>query len=244
MSGEEEPVVYLEASMSGGDSEVDGVKAGEETSRVRGLWERQAGRYDSRIVVAERLFFPGLRQWVCSRAYGEVLEPAVGTGRNFGYYPDGVYLHGVDLSPSMLEIARNRAVEEGLDGDLREGDAQGLPFAGESFDCVVCTLSLCSIPDHRKALAEMARVLRPGGRLLLGDHVRATATWLLTLQRALEPLAVRFEGEHLLRRPLDQVRELGLGIEESVRDRGGAVELLCARKPGKEPSDPAPDTEP
>lgn len=70
VSGDEEPVVYCAASMSGGDSEVGGGKGGGETSRVRRLWEMQAGRYDSRIVVGERLFFPGLRQWVCSKAYG------------------------------------------------------------------------------------------------------------------------------------------------------------------------------
>jgi len=75
----------------------------------------------------------------------------------------------------MLEIARKRADELGVDADLREGDAQQLPFPDTSFDTVVCTLSLCNIPDNRRAIAEMKRVLRPGGRLLLLDHVRASS---------------------------------------------------------------------
>lgn len=79
-----------------------------------------------------------------------------GGGRNGAQLralPEEFRLHGVDLTPSMLEIACNRAVEEGLEADLRERDAQESPFSGESFDCMVSTLSLCSLPDHRLALA-------------------------------------------------------------------------------------------
>jgi ubiquinone/menaquinone biosynthesis C-methylase UbiE len=89
---------------------------------------------------------------------------AVGTGRNFGRYPEELRLHGVDLTPSMLEIACNRAVKEGLEADLREGDAQEPPFSGESFDCMVSTLSLYSLPDQRLALA-----VRCPGSCALGD---------------------------------------------------------------------------
>ena len=147
----------------------------EETERLKRHWEREAPTYDRRVGFFERVLFGDGRQWVCSRASGKVLEVAVGTGRNFTFYPQGVRLSGIDLSPAMLEIARKRAEELGVDADLREGDAQQLPFAGASFDTVVCTLSLCNIPDHGRAIAEMKRVLRLGGRLLLLDHVRASA---------------------------------------------------------------------
>jgi ubiquinone/menaquinone biosynthesis C-methylase UbiE len=143
----------------------------EETERLKRHWEREAPTYDRRMGFFERVLFGDGREWVCSRASGEVLEVAVGTGRNFTFYPQGVRLSGIDLSPAMLEIARKRAEELGVDADLRKGDAQKLPFADASFDTVVCTLSLCSIPDDRRAIAEMKRVLRPGGRLLLLDHV-------------------------------------------------------------------------
>jgi ubiquinone/menaquinone biosynthesis C-methylase UbiE len=172
----------------------------EELERLKRVWEREAPTYDRRMGFFERVLFGDGREWVCSRAHGEVLEVAVGTGRNFPFYPEGVRLTGLDLSPAMLEIARKKADELGLDADLREGDAQELPFPDASFDAVVCTLSLCNIPDDRRAVAEMKRVLRPRGRLLLLDHVRASSKAWLAVQRLLEPLSWRFSCDHLLRR--------------------------------------------
>src|SRR5215204_2106512 len=131
--------------------------ASEEAERLKRVWEREAPTYDRRMGFFERVLFGDGREWVCSRASGEVLEVAVGTGRNFTFYAQGVRLSGIDLSPAMLEIARKRAEELGVDADLREADAQQLPYPDASFDTVVCTLSLCSIPDDRRAIAEMKR---------------------------------------------------------------------------------------
>jgi ubiquinone/menaquinone biosynthesis C-methylase UbiE len=151
----------------------------EETERLKRVYEKEAPIYDRRMGFFERVLFGDGREWVCSRASGEVLEVALGTGRNLPFYPQGVWITGIELSPAMLEIARKRAEELDLDADLREGDAQELPFPDASFDTVVCTLSLCNIPDDRRAIAEMRRVLRPGGRLLLLDHVRSSSkAWL------------------------------------------------------------------
>jgi len=149
----------------------------------------------------ERIQFRGGREWVCSRATGRVLEVAVGTGRNLGLYPPGVHLTGVDLSPAMLALARRRAADLGLDADLREGDAQALPFPDGSFDSVVCTLSLCAIPDDARAMAEMARVLRPGGRLLLLDHIGSSWWPIWAVQRLIELRTIRSAGEYETRRP-------------------------------------------
>ena len=149
--------------------------ASEETERLKRHWEREVPTYDWRMDFFEKVLFGDGREWVCSQAHGDVLEVAVGTGRNFPFYREGVRLTGIDLSSAMLEIARKKADELGLDADLREGDAQELPFPDASFDAVVCTLSLCTIPDDRRAVAEMKRVLRPRGRLLLLDHVRASS---------------------------------------------------------------------
>src|SRR5919198_1284887 len=83
---------------------------------------------DREMRVFERLLFGGGREWVCAQAAGEVLEIAVGTGRNLPYYRGSVRLTGIELSPAMLEIARERARELGRDADLRVGDAQALDF--------------------------------------------------------------------------------------------------------------------
>src|SRR5215217_8246038 len=109
----------------------------EETERLKRIYEKQAPRYDRSIAFWEKILFGDGRRWVCSRARGEVLEVAIGTGRNLAFYPEGVRLTGIDLSPAMLELARERARELGMDTDLREGDAQELPLPDESFDTVV-----------------------------------------------------------------------------------------------------------
>jgi ubiquinone/menaquinone biosynthesis C-methylase UbiE len=201
------------------------------TAKARRVWDAYAPRYDREIRFFERVQFGGGRQWACSRAAGAVLEVAVGTGRNFPFYPNGVTLTGVDLSPQMLAVARERAAELGLDVDLREGDAQRLSFADSLFDTVVCTLSLCAIPDHHAAIAEMWRVLRPSGRLLLLDHVGSHWWPVRAAQRLLEVITVRTAGEYQTRRPLPLVQAAGFVVAESQRLKAGTVERLAAVKP-------------
>jgi ubiquinone/menaquinone biosynthesis C-methylase UbiE len=201
-----------------------------ETERVRGIYDKMADRYDGMIRLSERLFMGDGRGWVCSQARGDVLEIAIGTGRNLPFYPQEVRLTGVDLSPAMLAVARQRAQKLGRAVDLRVGNAQALDFPDASFDTVVCTLSLCTIPDDRRAVAEAVRVLRSGGRLLLLEHVRSPIAAVRTLQRLLEPLFVRFWADHLLRDPLDYLASEGLELERVERSTWGIVERLSARK--------------
>lgn len=200
--------------------------------RRSAYWDKQAGRYDRAMNFWDRHLFGDSRPWACGRAAGDVLEVAVGTGRNLPFYPDGTRLTGVDWSPGMLVIARQRAADLGREADLRPGDAQALDFPDSSFDTVLCALGLCAIPDDRRAVAEMARVLRPGGRLLLVDHVAASASVLRAVQWLYERITIPLAGEHFRRRPLTYVRELGFEVEETERFSLGIVERVCARKPG------------
>lgn len=203
---------------------------GGDTERIRRHYDRSAGSYDRLIAPFERALFGGGREWVCSRAQGEVLELAAGTGRNLPFYPEGMRLTAVELSPEMLEIARHRAGDLGIEADLRVGDVQNLPFPDASFDTVVATLALCTIPDDRSTVAEAARVLRPGGLLLLLEHVRSPLLPVRILQRALNPLTVLLEHDHLLREPLRHVQDAGLVVEHLERSKLGLVERLAARK--------------
>jgi ubiquinone/menaquinone biosynthesis C-methylase UbiE len=203
----------------------------EETDRVRDIWQRFAPRYDRQIRFFERFLFEGGRDWVCSRARGAVLEIGVGTGRNLPFYPAEVRVTGVDLSPETLLFARRRADRLGRSVDLRVGDAQALDFQTGSVDTVVSTLTMCSIPDHHRALSEAARVLRPGGQLIMLEHVRSPAPAVRLGQRLLNPLSVRFVADHLLREPLHPVRALGFEVVELERLKWGIVERLLAVKP-------------
>jgi ubiquinone/menaquinone biosynthesis C-methylase UbiE len=201
-------------------------------ARQKRVWDKTAPGYDKQISFFEKLQFTGGRAWLGERAHGQVLEVAIGTGRNLPHYPPDVSLTAIELSPAMLAIARQRAADLALDVDLREGDAERLPFDDASFDTVVCALSLCTIPSPVAALGEMRRVLRPGGRLLLLDHIGSSWPPVYAVQWLLERFTIRSAGEHFTRRQLPLVRAAGFQVVESERLKGGSVERIHAVKPG------------
>lgn len=198
----------------------------------RRLYAREARRYDQEMDFWERrLFGPEHRAWACSRAVGDTLEVAIGTGLNLPYYPTGVRITAIDLTPEMLVQAGIRARNIGRVIDLREADAHDLPFPEASFDTVVCTYAMCSVRDEVRVIAEMRRVLHPGGRLILVDHIRSSIKPLYWLQRVYEFVPSRTKGEYMTRRPLLHVEAAGLEIEACDRLRAGVIERLVALKP-------------
>jgi ubiquinone/menaquinone biosynthesis C-methylase UbiE len=204
--------------------------AGSGTDRWRQYWDKHSASYDKQMGFFDRHLFGGSRAWVCSQAAGDTLEVGIGTGLNLPFYGQQARLTGIDFSPDMLALARQRAARLGREADLREADALALPFPDASFDTVVCTFTLCAVPDERKAVAEMTRVLRPGGLLLLADHVAASAWPLRAVQRTLDLVTVPLQGEHFTRRPLLHVQAQGLRIEQRERFKLGITEQLAARK--------------
>jgi ubiquinone/menaquinone biosynthesis C-methylase UbiE len=202
-----------------------------ETERVRRVQDKAAPKYDRSMGRWEKILFASGREWVCSQAKGDTLELAIGTGLNLPHYPPDVRLRAVELSPKMLEIARERAADLGREVDFRLGDAEALDFPDESFDTVICTFGLCTIPNERKAVAEAYRVLRPGGRFVLIEHVRSPVRVVRAVERLIEPLMVRIEADHLTRDPLDHLEPLGFTIEQLERSKWGIVERVSAVKP-------------
>jgi ubiquinone/menaquinone biosynthesis C-methylase UbiE len=203
-----------------------------QTARQKRVWDKNAPGYDKQIAFFEKNWFSGGRQWLGERASGQVLEVAIGTGRDLPHYPADVTITGIELSPAMLAIARQRATDLGREADLREGDAEQLPFDDASFDTVVCALGLCTIPTQVAALGEMRRVLRPGGRLLLLDHIGSTWPPVYAAQWLLERFTIRTAGEHFTRRQLPLVHAAGFQVVETERLRAGTVERIHAVKPG------------
>jgi ubiquinone/menaquinone biosynthesis C-methylase UbiE len=201
------------------------------TARQRRVWDQNAPSYDKQIAFFERIQFAGGREWLGERVRGRVLEVAIGTGLNLPHYPVDAPVTGVELSPAMLAIARQRAADLGRPVDLREGDAERLPAADASFDTVICALSLCTIPNPATAVAEMKRVLVPGGRLLLLDHIGSTWPPIYAAQWLLERLTIRLAGEHFTRRQLPIVQAAGFEVVEVERLKAGTVERILARKP-------------
>ena len=201
-------------------------------ARQKRVWDKSAPSYDKQISFFEKIQFSGGREWLCERATGNVLEVAIGTGRNLPHYPADVTLTAIELSPAMMAIARQRAADLGREVDFHEGDAEHLPFDDASFDTVLCALSLCTIPSPDAALGEMRRVLRPGGRLLLLDHIGSALPPVYAVQWLLERLTIRAAGEHFTRRQLPLVKAAGFRVVESERLKAGSVERIHAVKPG------------
>ncbi|WP_229070933.1 class I SAM-dependent methyltransferase [Actinoplanes sp. DH11] len=200
----------------------------DETAKVRRVWDRAAPDYDRKIAFLERHWFAGGREWLGARATGRILDVGVGTGRNLPHYPPEATVTGVDLSPRMLAVARQRATRP---VELREADAGNLPFGDGSFDTVVCALSLCTIPDPQAAIEEARRVLVPGGRLLLLDHVASSWPPVRAAQWLLERVTVPAAGEHFTRRQLPRVRAAGFTVVEVERLRAGSIERVHAQRP-------------
>jgi ubiquinone/menaquinone biosynthesis C-methylase UbiE len=201
-----------------------------ETERVREIFDASAAQYDKGMAFNEKLLFGDGRAWACSQARGQVLEIAIGTGLNLPFYPADVKITGIEISPAMLEIARRRARSLGRQVELVLGDAQALPFPDQHFETVVCTIALCSIPDDRQAVAEIWRVLRPGGRFVALEHVRSPNSIVRGLERLLESYTLRTQADHLLREPAETAQAAGFSIEYLERKKLGFVERLIARK--------------
>jgi ubiquinone/menaquinone biosynthesis C-methylase UbiE len=201
------------------------------TERQRTIWQNAAARYDRAMEPLERGVLAGSREWIGERAHGRVLEVAVGTGRSLEFYAPGVELTGVDLSPAMLRRARRRARELELTPTFKVADAEDLPFDDATFDTVVCALGLCSIPRPEAAVAEMARVLVPGGTLLLLDHIRSSWPPVVAVQWVLERVTILTAGEHFTRRQLPVVKAAGLDVVETERLKAGTIERIRALTP-------------
>ncbi|WP_028050059.1 class I SAM-dependent methyltransferase [Cellulomonas sp. URHD0024] len=199
--------------------------------RLQRSWDRRAGTYEARMSAAEKRWFGAARPWLCHRATGRTLEVALGTGLNLPHYPAGIDFTGVEWSRSMLAVAARRAADLGFVADLRRGDARDLPFDDASFDTVVMTFSLCGVGDEKRSIDELARVLRPGGLLLLADHVESTSRVVRWLQRLADLVSVPLQGERYCHRPLRQVEAMGFTVEGHVRRNRGLIEQVAARRP-------------
>ena len=162
-----------------------------------------------------------LRRKVYAPLRGDVLEVGAGTGLSFKYYPPQASVTALDLTGPMLDIAAFRAPKYGA--RLVQGDALALPFPDNSFDSATDSLCLCTYPDPGQALAEMARVVKPGGRIVLIEHGLARPRLLRWLQhkgvrRHFKTFCCRWDMD------MDQlIAQSGLKVNFSRRTLFGAV---------------------
>ena len=185
---------------------------------TRMRYDRLARFYDLLEAPMERSRFALWRTKLRDRITGErALEVGVGTGKNLTYYPRDVRMTAIDLSPRMLEKARNKASALGLDVDLREMDVQDLSFPDRCFDSVFATFVFCSVPDPVMGLQELKRVCKPDGKLLLLEHMRPGNPILGFFFDILNPMVVRMMGANINRRTVKNIQEAGWKIRVEER---------------------------
>lgn len=180
-----------------------------------------AAVYDRMVRGTEEAGLAEMRRNLLSEADGRTIDLGAGTGANVPLYPSQVTeLVLVEPDPHMAKRMRRKLAEWGTSAELVEAPAERLPFEDSSFDTAVFTLVLCTVPNPAAALAEAARVLRPGGRLLFLEHVRSESPGLARWQDRLErPWRFCADGCHCNRDTLATIEASPLSVEHVEHDR-------------------------
>ena len=182
--------------------------------------------YDACCALFERFGLGRWRRWLVGGAEGRTLDVGCGTGRNLSLVGAGTRVIGLDPAREPLLAARRRAPRV----PLVQGDAQALPFRDGTFDTVISGLVFCSVPDPRRGLAEVRRVLRPGGALRMLEHVRATGGLKARVQDRWQPFWTRLTGGcHWNRDTERTVETSGFAIDSATLRARGDLRRFVAR---------------
>jgi ubiquinone/menaquinone biosynthesis C-methylase UbiE len=179
-------------------------------------YNRIAPIYELIDLPLELFFFRKWRKEALSNLSGKVLDVGVGTGRNLMYYPAGCRVIGIDKSEKMLKRAQEKA-KAMINVTLYPMDAEQLDFPDNSFDYVVTTFVLCTIPDPVKALKEMRRVLKPSGELISLEHVHSSYPFIDFTEHLINPVLFFLLGDHTTRDTARNIEKAGFTIREEKR---------------------------
>lgn len=201
------------------------------TEITRRRYNRIATVYDLMEGMVERTRYNKWRQLLWSKVEGKtILEVGVGTGKNFSYYPENTDITAIDFSDRMLARASERSRRLGIKVRLLQMDVQNLEFATDSFDTVLATFVFCSVPDPVLGLREVRRVCKPGGKVILLEHVLSANRLMAGMMILANPLIVRMMGANINRRTVDNVTVSGLIVEKVTDLASGIFKLIEARK--------------
>jgi len=193
-------------------------------------YNRLAWIYDWLEAPMEWLRFAKWRTRLSDRMVGpRVLEVGVGTGKNLPYYPQDVDAVAIDFSHRMLAKARKKGLSDGSKVRFHEMDVQDLNFPDKTFDMVFATFVFCSVPDPVDGLKELRRVCKPGGKLILLEHMRPGNLFMGLLFDLLNPIVVRILGANINRRTMGNIQKAGWHIQVEEHLTSDIVRWVEAR---------------
>jgi ubiquinone/menaquinone biosynthesis C-methylase UbiE len=192
-------------------------------------WERISRRYDLTTWADTRRFGPAKRR-LFAAIEGRCLMVAAGTGTEFQHFPPGLTITAIDISPGMVARAKQRATGYAGKLEVEVRDVQELPYPAWAFDTVVTSCTFCSVPDPLRGLRELYRCLRPGGRLLMFEHVRSRIGPIAILQDLMTPVTSRF-GPAMNRDTVGNVLRAGFELARETNVYLDVVKTIEARRP-------------
>jgi ubiquinone/menaquinone biosynthesis C-methylase UbiE len=194
-------------------------------------YNRIAPVYNLMEFSAELAGFEKWRRLLWSKVEGnKILEVGVGTGKNFPHYPRGAEITAIDFSQKMLERASAKAIRLGTHVNLLQKDVQSLVFEDNTFDTVLDSFVFCSVPDPILGLREVSRVCKPGGKVIMLEHILSANRIIAQLMNLANPIVVRLMGANINRQTVDTVTRSGLVVEQVTNLAAGIFKLIEARK--------------
>lgn len=202
-----------------------------DSATIKKRYDRIAPYFEVMEAVMEGLAFRNWRKRLWQKVEGHhVLEVGVGTGKNFEFYPKDAKVTAIDFSGRMLQEAEKNKRRKQVNVDLELSDVQSLPYASNSFDTVIATFVFCSVPSPSKGLKELYRVCKPGGQVLLLEHVLSSRPWLAKLMHLFNPVVVGTIGANINRNTVKSVRGCAFSSVTVDERSSDIIKLIEARK--------------
>ena len=187
--------------------------------------------FEALEAVMEGLFFKSWRKKLWEKVEGyHILEVGVGTGKNFDYYPDNARITAIDFSQEMLKQAAHKKDRKNTSVELNLMDVQSLYFADNSFDTVIGSFVFCSVPLPLKGLKELHRVCKPGGQVLLLEHVLSSKPVIAKVMNFVNPAIVALAGANINRNTVKNIKACGFALVRVDERSGDIIKLIEARK--------------
>ena len=191
----------------------------EQTEYVKRKYDNISRKYDKKLEKTEMKFLGEWRKNLLKGLKGDILEIGVGTGKNLKYYDKDANVTGIYLSSEMLGKAKEKQKILNRKFKLIQMDAQDLRFEDKTFDCVICTLFLCSAPDPVRVIKEMKRVCKKNGKILMIEHMLSKNKIIASIEHLISPINYWIHGCKLNRDTVENIKKAGLEIEKETNLR-------------------------